>query len=352
MVERLNIPYSQFQDGRYPWDVQKKIKKSSQLEEIFVTDVQGHSLDDVLSGIYTIYSPLNKNTDLIKALRDINKNNSGKYQIASDEYGPQNGNLSRTYFAIGDRLFNHNGSEYDWKKDESDRFDKANGKIDNPFYQAHEGDCWLLSSVLKDKDFIDKNKVMQKQADGSWAVTVANPLNPVKIHNINVSRDDFTSIENLNLSGGDPDVKIMEIATKKLYKKLGINNGSIEGNNSYNAITMIEKKPANNVYYDPLQSLKTNKKNALKALDKLAETKEMATAGTGNEEFKSFTGKTLYKDPNAEFAEPKFYPEHAYTITKVDSKRQIVEFVNPRNSSKTFTATYDEFLDNVHVISM
>ena len=231
--QRIEIPFGKLSDKKYMEKLECKIKDTPEVETIFVTGAKGKSSKEILNLFVNSVSDhgVNPNSDLEKIIENKNKNSkNGIFQVPSIEVGPD----VNAYCAVDDRLFSKK-AEYAWKKEEKERFGKADGKIGN-FKQGVAGDCWLLSRLAaKDDGRIKKEK------DGSFVVTLNNPNKTEDIHKIKVTKDDFSDITNRNLSAGDPDAKIVEIATKKLFKLINENNGSISGGTINNFCYVVRK---------------------------------------------------------------------------------------------------------------
>ena len=338
---RIEIPFVKLFDKNFMQQNFNKMAESSEADNIFVTGAKGISSKEVLD-LYAMLAgfKIESNSPLAKTIQDKNKTaKNGIFKMPSAERGPD-GNF---YLGVDDKLFGTE-KEYDWKKEEKERFEKADGKIGN-FKQGSGGDCWLLSRLAAKDDGIIK-----KEKDGSFTVTLNNPDKREETHKIKVTKDDFSDISNRNLSSGDPDAKIVEIATKKLFESLKINNGSIRENSSAMAFGMLSKKPSSDLLAitaskDPtlaenkqLQEHEINDlENQLKEI--CSTSKAIAAITTSPHNDVSFTG-------NHSVNTDKLIEGHAYTLVKTDPTHKSVTIKNPYDTSKNLTISYAEFAEN------
>ncbi|MEI8390119.1 MAG: hypothetical protein WCG23_09575 [bacterium] len=317
---RIEIPFAKLSDGNFMRQIFnntfQKTAITPETDNIFVTGAQGKSSKEVLDE-YTQFSEtfhnLKSDSPLAKTIQAKNKNSkNGIFQMPSFE---QSGDFEAC-FGVDNKLFGTE-KESDWKKDEKERFKKADGKTGN-FAQGATADCWLLSRLAAKDD-----RIIKKEKDGSFTVTLNNPDKQEETHKIKVTKDDFSNISNRNLSSGDPDAKIVEIATKKLFKSLKINNGSIDFNTDKRGFSLLSKKSSTSLVRDPqpkyTPTLAENKQlqeqefNHLEnQLKQLSSTSKAITASTT-----SFSSEASFSGNNCVNTD-KLVINHAYTITKID----------------------------------
>lgn len=95
---------------------------------------------------------------------------------------------------------------------------------------SEAGDCWLLAQInsLSRTDWgkdILKNAI-NTDDEGNYVVHFKGVKEDIKIN-----KEDFKRIQgNTKYSSGDADVLLYEIAVERYFKKSGLNNGTIKGN--------------------------------------------------------------------------------------------------------------------------
>ncbi|MEI8389755.1 MAG: hypothetical protein WCG23_07695 [bacterium] len=336
---RIEIPFAKLSDGNFMRQIFnntfQKTAITPETDNIFVTGAQGKSSKEVLDE-YTQFSEtfhnLKSDSPLAKTIQAKNKNSkNGIFQMPSFE---QSGDFEAC-FGVDNKLFGTE-KESDWKKDEKERFKKADGKTGN-FAQGATADCWLLSRLAAKDD-----RIIKKEKDGSFTVTLNNPDKQEETHKIKVTKDDFSNISNRNLSSGDPDAKIVEIAVKKLFKSLKINNGSIDFNTPGRSFGILSKKGFDIIQSDP--SKPEYEKEVGRKLDKICLTSKVITVSTtGHGNGASFTG-------NLSANTDKFEQGHTYTLVKNDPIHKSLTIKNPYDTSKELTISYAEFAENFNEI--
>lgn len=350
---RIEIPFGKLSDKKYMEKIECKTSCTQEVETIFVTGAKGKNSKEILDLFVNSFSShkVKADPDLEKIIENKNINNKNDiFQMPSIEIGSD----FDDYFGIDDRRFSKDiedkkkYAENIREKTEKERFKKADGKIGN--FEQNAGDCWLLSRLAaKDDGRIKKEK------DGSFVVTLNNPNKTEEIHKIKVTKEDFSAITNKDLSSGDPDAKIVEIATKKLFKLINKNKGSINIGTLNTAFALLSGKTPEFLGSLPQRLLMAHPEEkqiklneAIKMLDKIGNTKKAATAGTAfinNKDYMSFTGKPLLNTA-------KFIDEHGYTIVKTDPIHKTVTLKNPYDTSKNLIITYKEFLNNFESIAL
>lgn len=240
--------------------------------------------------------------------------------------------------------------------DGTDGSNGINGEIDENVSQGGTGDCWVLTGVLAlNSSEIGKQIIkesIQVNNDGSVTVSFKGLGVSYTISADEIRKHDTDNIKNDAYSNGDNDMLVLELATKKLMAdiasgkvKLDVpadsveaiynKDGSIEGGFAQNMIYYLTGQQADFIYAygkeenglpenEVIQFLKDAYENGNSVLT-------FGIYGSGHKA--TLIDGTPYK--------LNISGGHALAITNLTATT--VTFVNPWNSSKEYTMTYEEF---------
>ena len=238
----------------------------------------------------------------------------------------------------------------------SDGTNGINGEIDENVKQGGTGDCWLLTGVLAlnsteaGKQII-KNSI-QSNPDGSVTITFKGLGVSYTISAEEIARHDTDNIRGDAYSNGDNDMLALELATKKLMAdiargkvKLDVpadsveaiynEDGSIEGGFAQNMIYYLTGQTADFIYAYGKEEQGLPQDEVLAFLAEAYKNGNTAmTFGLYGAPHKAtLVDGTLFRlDING---------GHALAI--IGMTATTITFVNPHNSSKEYTMTWEEF---------
>lgn len=238
----------------------------------------------------------------------------------------------------------------------SDGTNGINGEIDESVSQGGTGDCWILTGVLAlNSSEIGKQIIkesIQVNNDGSVTVHFKGLGVSYTISADEIKKHDTDNIKNDAYSNGDNDMLVLELATKKLMAdiasgKVKLNvpadsveaiyneDGGIEGGFAQNMIYYLTGEQADFAYAygkeqkglpadEVINFLKNAYKNGNSVLT-------FGVYGSGHNATE--IDGTPYK--------LNISGGHALAITNLTATT--VTFVNPWDSTKEYTMTYEEF---------
>ena len=238
----------------------------------------------------------------------------------------------------------------------SDGTNGINGEIDENVKQGGTGDCWLLTGVLAlnsteaGKQII-KNSI-QSNPDGSVTITFKGLGVSYTISAEEIARHDTDNIRGDAYSNGDNDMLALELATKKLMAdiargkvKLDVpadsveaiynEDGSIEGGFAQNMIYYLTGQTADFIYAYGKEEQGLPQDEVLAFLAEAYKNGNTAmTFGLYGAPHKAtlVDGTPFRLDING---------GHALAI--IGMTATTITFVNPHNSSKEYTMTWEEF---------
>jgi len=215
-------------------------------------------------------------------------------------------------------------------KSENIEVTKPNGKIDIDFKQGNTGDCWLLAGVISlCKKENGKNKLESllkvDEKTGDVTVTLKGANKTYKITAQEIENADY-------LSGGDGDMRALEIAFDKYIRELAYNkevssdNVDIQGNTTHYLYQVLlgdgkdlgkYNKSMNDVFNNPDKSF-----------------------CLGCSMFDASFSETIEALTNSKGEPVDFVTGHAYAVEKADEK--FVYLVNPWDSSDTLKITHEK----------
>lgn len=228
-------------------------------------------------------------------------------------------------------------------KDSDGSGNNVDGEINEPTAQVRAGDCWLLSAVnalsyTPYGQIIIKNSI-KKNIDGSVTVTFQGTNK-----SYNISASDLEKAERCNLSNGDDDMMVLEIATILLFKetrpdrkskKIDDDTAYISGGNfgeMYNPFGLKSKKernPDDNKIDEMLDSFSTS----INFINQPYYAMNF-----------SWHPKEADEKPKLKCVDGKSYSlatGHAYSIKKVTSST--VTIINPWDSKEEITMDRNTF---------
>ncbi len=230
----------------------------------------------------------------------------------------------------------------------------VNGLIDESVKQSKQGGCWLVSGVMalnatpKGKEAI-KNAITVNN-DGSVTVNFKGAGASYKITPEEINK--YNTDNNLDdlYSNGDNDMLVLEIAAEKLRQdinsgKVNINTGSQTINaarkdiNAGNASQMMYYLTGSEAKEYTDNELKTNLRGILQNALTDGNTALSFSLRAKNNSETNFSAKLI----NGENYSVNIGPQngHAFAITGLT--KDTVTFVNPYDTSKPCTMTWDEF---------
>ncbi|MDD3012319.1 MAG: C2 family cysteine protease [Candidatus Gastranaerophilales bacterium] len=223
------------------------------------------------------------------------------------------------------------------------------------FHQGKTGDCWILSSIeaLSQSETgreIIKNS-LSKDSEGNYLVTFKG----IEGNNtFKVTKEDYLDSQNDLLSTGDPDVKVLEIAARKLLENQGIDEsdsnkerrasqdeklkGGYAGDflKAFTGVDIIEENKSSSgrisKFFNDITGNFFKKRNMEKFLDKAADSGEFSLSAGTNEFSGDSQGNGIISN-------------HAYAIKSVNKEYQVVTLINPWDTSTPITISYDEFME-------
>ncbi|OGI00229.1 MAG: hypothetical protein A2Y25_00140 [Candidatus Melainabacteria bacterium GWF2_37_15] len=360
MSEVIIIPFSKLQDTDYMKKFIDRTKNSVDTESVFIEDYgkKKHSKEEILSAYQeAVFKSLGQDTKYMN-----NSNEFKNYWL--EKYGKRTGNKVPSIEAVyksfdfyednNKNSFHITGKAYDWQKREKERFQSIDGEIGD-FQQGRTDDCWLLTGLkatAQAKAGVEKIKnSISKDKDGNYVVTFDGK------EKVTVSEEEFLSDKNKHLSAGDPDAKLFEIATRKLKDNSNILNKikSLFGNDSINggfAYKMIHAltgtSPSKSYAADDSFSSELGKEHEKIFADLEKQQKQ------GN---LVIYASSYYNEPGSgkvSFGSGQtnknILDTHAYTVNSIDSKNNTITLLDPNDTSKPITLSYQEFLDNFHYL--
>ena len=229
-----------------------------------------------------------------------------------------------------------------FRTEEKEAARKANGTIDNDFYQGATGDCWFLASIKS----IINNPVAKAILESQISVD--------KDENVTVNlrfvgkKYTFSKEEvekRTNLSEGDLDVRALEMAVEKYFEeesfsykfnRLFSNKEALDGNWMNRAYEILLGRDGGLLNRTYLNSKFVNKD----FIESIKEGKYIATV-TGSYHTDDLESDVIVKDKNN--TEHSLIYNHAYAIISADD--EYVYLVNPWDTSSTLEVPMDVFID-------
>ena len=215
-----------------------------------------------------------------------------------------------------------------FKHDSDATNDLQDNKIGS-FRQGQMGDCWLLSTLLTLSEEEVKNIIINNNQDGSFTVKFKGIDKYIQKYNENNQKNkkfkngiivnEAELKENKNLSKGDKDVRILEIAFNKLRKQ--IQNKNLNGGNANEAFLLLTQKELN---YKKFNGIKETKQ----ILDNLSTTKKYVVSSKNKIENKLFNNEII--------------ESHSVIIESINKKNETVTVINPWNTYERKILTYYE----------
>ena len=227
-----------------------------------------------------------------------------------------------------------------------------NGTIDETVVQGRTGDCWLISSLLSLSKNDQGRKVISdaitQNSDGSVTIDFKGVGVSYTLTKDEIAQFDTDKVLNDSYSNGDNDVLVFELAAEKLRQD--IQNGKVQVDNK--AMAYVGNgggitdggDPAQMIYYltgtqsnqimNQSGSLTRDQLNS--ALQDALNTNSVVNIGLldGYHSCKCTDGSTYSIDLSEGGG-------HALAVTNIT--QDTVTFVNPWDSSKEYTVTWDEF---------
>lgn len=232
----------------------------------------------------------------------------------------------------------------------------VNGEIDENVSQGGTGDCWVLTGVLALSSSEIGKKIIKESIqvnnDGSVTVHFKGLGVSYTISAAEIKKHDTDNIKNDAYSNGDNDMLVLELATKKLMAdiasgkvKLDVpadsveaiynKDGSIEGGFAQNMIYYLTGQQADFIYaYD-------NQEKGLSENEVISFLKEAYKNGNSVLTFGLYGSGHIATTTDGVPYKLNISGGHALAITNLTATT--VTFVNPWDSSKEYTMTYEEF---------
>lgn len=207
---------------------------------------------------------------------------------------------------------------------------KPNGKIDIDFKQGRTGDCWLLAGVISLCRKVNGKAKLESllQVDsktGDVTVTLKGAKKKYKIP--------YDEIKNSNhLSGGDGDMRALELAFDKYIRELAYNKElmanqvDIQGNNTYYLYQILFGDGKECGKYKPEMNKDLNDPNKSFCLG----------AGMFDASYTDCRGAVI----DSKGKRIDFVTGHAYAVIKADDK--YVYLVNPWDSKETLKIEHEQ----------
>lgn len=238
----------------------------------------------------------------------------------------------------------------------ADNSNGVNGEIDEKVSQGGTGDCWILTGVLAlNSSAIGKQVIkesIQVNGDGSVTVNFKGLGVSYTITADEIKKHDTDNIKNDAYSNGDNDMLVLELATQKLMAdiasgKVKLNvpadsveaiyneDGGIEGGFAQNMIYYLTGEQANFAY------AYGNEENGLSENEVISFLKEAYQNGNSVLTFGVYGSGHRATEIDGTPYKLNISGGHALAITNLTATT--VTFVNPWNSTKEYTMTYEEF---------
>ena len=249
----------------------------------------------------------------------------------------------------------------------------VNGEIDQAVAQGGAQDCWLIAGVLALNNTTNgkqilKNSISANQ-DGSVTVKFAGVNAEYRISYEEMKLYDKEGVHYGNdktvvaYSVGDNDLLAIELAVKKL--KNDIDNGKVVLDVDANSYEGNRANTLDGGYAQQLLYFLTGNTSSTKTVDipsnaSDSTVKSILSKGIARSEVGAFlnvqngsnsalTFSMYYSDKSAKCTDGSTFSVklgdsgHTYAITNVDKNKRTVTFVDPSNSTKSYTMTWDEF---------
>ena len=246
----------------------------------------------------------------------------------------------------------------------------VNGELDEWIEQGGTGDCWLIAGILALNSTDEGKKIIKESitanSDGSVTVTFKGLGVSYTISAAEIRLHDTDSNKNDAYSNGDNDMLAFELAVEKLKKDIksgkvkldvdsesyeGYNNNdfSIEGGFSQQIVYFLTGKVSETHCVDT-DSAK-NDAEARKLLSKglpVEEVLEVLQQASENQPVVLNFG-VYYGVKRAQCVDGRVFNldvtsgGHALAITNIDAEKRTVTIVNPWDSTKEYTLSWEEF---------
>lgn len=247
----------------------------------------------------------------------------------------------------------------------------VNGEIDQAVAQGGVQDCWLIAGVLALNNTTNGKQILKNSIsvnqDGSVTVKFAGvnaeyriSYEEMKLYDNEAS---FATKTVVAYSVGDNDLLAIELAVKKL--KNDIDNGKVVLDVDANSYEGNRANTLDGGYAQQLLYFLTGNTSSTKTVDipsnasdstvKSTLSKGLASSEVGaflnvqNGSNSALTFSMYYSDKSAKCTDGSTFSVklgdsgHTYAITNVDKNKRTVTFVDPSNSTKSYTMTWDEF---------
>ena len=247
----------------------------------------------------------------------------------------------------------------------------VNGEIDQAVAQGGAQDCWLIAGVLALNNTTNGKQILKNSIsvnqDGSVTVKFAGvnaeyriSYEEMKLYDNEAS---FATKTVVAYSVGDNDLLAIELAVKKL--KNDIDNGKVVLDVDANSYEGNRANTLDGGYAQQLLYFLTGNTSSTKTVDipsnaSDSTVKSTLSKGLTSSEVNAFlnsqngsnsalTFSMYYSDKSAKCTDGSTFSVklgdsgHTYAITNVDKNKRTVTFVDPSNSTKSYTMTWSEF---------
>jgi hypothetical protein len=228
------------------------------------------------------------------------------------------------------------------------------------FKQGQIADCYKLASVescsLNPRTMKSFSKMVDTENSrpdkDSENFRITFPGYPKESFDVKVS-----SLKN-NIVKGDLGVQVFEDAFYQLRKRLNWYNTQVKSNpqtkkdwlnfgySDESSCILTEGKPSKfnalvkRKYYKSFKDAAIKDPNILKNLEsKLKELNE----NKGKFIITACTGRWKYESAKNTYLDNIIYPRHEYSIADINPEKRAIDIINPHDTSKIHTITYDEF---------
>lgn len=249
----------------------------------------------------------------------------------------------------------------------------VNGEIDQAVAQGGAQDCWLIAGVLALNNTTNGKQILKNSIsvnqDGSVTVKFAGVNAEYRISYEEMKLYDKEGVHYGNdktvvaYSVGDNDLLAIELAVKKL--KNDIDNGKVVLDVDANSYEGNRANTLDGGYAQQLLYFLTGNTSSTKTVDipsnaSDSTVKSILSKGIARSEVGAFlnvqagsnsalTFSMYYSDKSAKCTDGSTFSVklgdsgHTYAITNIDKNKRTVTFVDPSNSTKSYTMTWDEF---------